>query len=93
MKNYKLFCIIYLYTYFIATSLTDECIVLITACPIEGQIRRECASHPDCHRTCNDTGPRPCPLICIPNGCECPPGTVINEAGEACITPNQCEGT
>ena len=65
---------------------------LITACPIEGQIRRECASHPDCHKTCNTTGPVPCPRVCIVNGCECPEGTVINEENNKCVTPSECKG-
>ena len=52
---------------------------LITACLIKGQVRRECASHPGCHQTCNSTGPVACPAICIVNGCECPNGTVIDE--------------
>ena len=66
--------------------------MLIAACPIEGQIRKECASPPSCHRTCNSTGPIPCPRICI-NGCECPDGQVINENGTKCVTPNECKGT
>ena len=68
-------------------------LLLTAACPIEGQVRRECASHPDCHRTCNNTGPVACPRICIINGCECPAGQVINEDGNKCVTPNECEGT
>ena len=65
---------------------------LIAACPIEGQIRRECASHPDCHRTCNTTDPVPCPFVCIPNGCECPRGTVIDETENKCVSPTECAG-
>ena len=64
----------------------------ITACPIEGQIRKECASHPSCHRTCNITGPIACPRVCVVNGCECPAGQVIDEDGNECVTPNECEG-
>ena len=67
-------------------------IILITACPVKGQIRRECASHPDCHKTCNTTGPVPCPLVCIVNGCECPRGTVIDEAINECVAPRECTG-
>ena len=65
---------------------------MITVCPIKGQVRRECASHPDCHQTCNTTGPVVCPRICIVNGCECPDGTVIDEYKNECVTPNECEG-
>ena len=68
-------------------------VTLFTACPIEGQVRRECASHPDCHRTCNTTGPVACPRVCIVYGCECPNGTVIDEDTNACVTPNECTGT
>ena len=66
--------------------------ILITACPIKGQIRRECASHPSCHRACNSTGPLACPAICIVNGCECPAGTVIDWIRNECVTPRQCLG-
>ena len=52
----------------------------------------ECATDPVCHATCNNTGPRPCPAICIPNGCQCPDGQVIDEAENKCVTPNECEG-
>ena len=65
---------------------------MITACPIEGQVRKECASHPDCHKTCNTTGPVSCPRICIVNGCECPDGTVIDEYKNECVAPSRCEG-
>ena len=60
---------------------------------MKGQIRKECASHPSCHLTCNSTGPVVCPLVCIPNGCECPNGTVIDEAINECVAPSQCTGT
>ena len=63
---------------------------LIAACPIEGQVRKECASHPSCHRTCNSTDPILCPLICIINGCECPSGTVIDEEKKKCVRPSKC---
>ena len=66
------------------------CITLITACPIKGQIRKECASHPSCHRTCNSTDPIPCPRICVFYGCECPSGTVIDEENKQCVLPRQC---
>ena len=65
----------------------------ITACPIKGQIRKECASHPNCHQACSSTDSIICPLVCIVNGCECPPGTVIDWDKNECVYPNQCEGT
>ena len=65
---------------------------LITACPIEGQVRRECASHPSCHRTCNTTGPVACPRVCIVNGCECPRRQVIDEDTNQCVAPSECTG-
>ena len=68
-------------------------VTLIAVCPVRGQIRRECASHPNCHPTCNNTRPLACPRICIPNGCECPSGTVIDETSNECVAPNECEGT
>ena len=67
-------------------------ITLITACPIKGQVRSECASHPGCHRTCNTTGPVACLPVCIINGCECPDGTVIDEDKNECVAPKECEG-
>ena len=67
-------------------------LILITACPIEGQVRRKCASHPSCHQTCSGDGPNICPLICIINGCECPNGTIIDEAINECVAPSECEG-
>ena len=63
---------------------------LITACPIEGQIRRECASHPTCHRACNSTDIIICIRVCIVNGCECPAGTVIDWEKRECVY--ECEG-
>ena len=67
-------------------------ITSITACPIKGQVRKECASHPDCHQTCNTTGSVVCPRVCIVNGCECPDGTVIDEDKNECVPPSNCEG-
>ena len=71
------------------------CVTLIAACPVKGQVRKECAAHPDCHRTCNNTHDPTivCPLVCIVNGCECPEGTVIDEARNECVTPKECKGT
>ena len=56
-------------------------------------MRRECASHPSCHQTCdnvNDT--LACPQVCVFNGCECPIGMVIDEDENECVAPLQCEG-
>ena len=36
---------------------------------------------------------RPCPAVCIINGCECPAGTVIDEDKGECVAPSECEGT
>ena len=65
---------------------------LIAVCPIKGQIKKECASHPSCHQTCNSTGLSVCPAVCIINGCECPDGQVIDEVKCQCVTPQECEG-
>ena len=63
----------------------------IVVCPVKGQIRKECASHPSCHLSCNSTGPGVCPAVCIINGCECPNGTVIDEEKNECVTPRECK--
>ena len=63
-----------------------------TECPIKGQVRYECASHPLCHRTCDNTNITFCPAICIVNGCECPVGTVVDFAKRECVHESQCEG-
>ena len=52
----------------------------------------ECASDPSCHRACNSTEPVPCLPICSINGCECPPGMVIDWSINECVLPRQCEG-
>ena len=60
-------------------------------CPIDGQIRKFCASHPNCTKTCSNTnGSAMCPEICIFNGCECPNGTVVDEKNKECVLPNNC---
>ena len=64
---------------------------LFLECPVTGQERKECASHPACHRTCDNLVGGPCPLICIINGCECPNGTVIDENANECVAPSECE--
>ena len=65
-------------------------ITLITECPVKGQIKKECASLPSCHQTCGSPDPRPCPLICIQDGCECPAGTIIDETRNECVCPSEC---
>ena len=61
-------------------------------CLVMGQERKECASHPSCHRTCDKLGGGACPQICIINGCECPTGTVVDEDENKCIAPSECKG-
>jgi len=61
-------------------------------CPIEGQIREDCASPASCHRTCDNLGENIlCPSVCVNNGCECPAGTVIDEDKEKCVAPRECQ--
>ena len=67
-------------------------VTLITVCPIRGQIRKECASHPSCHRACNSTESTSCLAVCVINGCECPAGTVIDWRINECVMPRQCLG-
>ena len=58
--------------------------LLITVCPIEGQIYYpECAP---CDGTCENPNP-PCPRICRP-GCACPEGQVIKDG--KCIDKTEC---
>lgn len=64
----------------------------IARCPIKGQIRRECASHPSCHQTCNGSVSDVCYLSCIINGCECPNGTVIDTVKFECVQLHECSG-
>jgi len=54
-------------------------------------MRRQCASHPSCHRTCDNPVGGACPLVCIINGCECPTGTVIDEDKGECVAPRECQ--
>ena len=69
------------------------CEDLIAVCPVKGQIRKECASLPSCHRRCNSADLIACPKVCVENGCECPEGTVIDEVINECVAPSQCSGT
>ena len=61
--------------------------LLITACPIRGQIyyAHECAP---CDGTCENPNPV-CPAICKP-GCACPRGKVIKN-GKKCVKPEKCK--
>ena len=62
-------------------------------CPIKGQIRKECAAHPNCVKTCNNTGELlVCQEECIINGCECPDGTVIDMDKNECVELGECPG-
>ena len=81
-----------MFTYIIMYSVIYLKVSSIIVCPIKGQVRKECASHPSCHQACNSTGPVACPRICIVNGCECPTGTVIDWDKNECVYPRQCKG-
>ena len=61
---------------------------LITACPIKGQVRVSCATA--CPLTCNGPLFDACSPTCIKDGCECPKGTVIDEAINKCVVPSEC---
>ena len=66
---------------------------LSTVCTIKGQIIKECATHPDCTKTCNSTiNPVPCAHKCIPYGCDCPDGMVVNETNNECVVASTCLG-
>ena len=69
----------------ISRLLTDEfCCLLITVCPIEGQIYYPgCAP---CDGTCENPNP-PCLTICEP-GCACPKGQVIKDG--KCVDKTEC---
>ena len=60
-------------------------------CPIKGQVRKECASYPNCTVTCsNSDSPPVCAEVCVPYGCECPTGKVVNEDINECVTSSEC---
>ena len=68
--------------------------IFVTACPIKGQIRIECAPLTICAATCSNNGvPRPCPRVCDDYGCVCPNGTVLDEDNNECIDASECPGT
>ena len=57
-------------------------------CPVSGQVFSTCSS--SCTATCAEPTPVCSPsLLCIAR-CECPPGTVLNEAAKACVPKEQC---
>ena len=73
--------------------LKSSLFITYLECPIKGQIRKECASHSLCHHTCDNLNEsRPCPLVCVINGCECPTGTVIDVDKRECVAPSKCPG-
>jgi len=62
---------------------------MVTDCPIAGQERRQCASA--CDITCsNYLASIVCPAVCVINGCQCPVGSVINEAANSCVIMENC---
>ena len=64
---------------------------VFTDCTIKGQIRKECASHPNCTKTCNNSFEfTPCDQQCVPYGCECPDGKVVDEDRNECIDTIEC---
>ena len=49
--------------------------------------------HPDCTKTCNNTGELLiCPEVCNVNGCECPDGTVVDVDKKECVELGECPG-
>ena len=56
-------------------------------CPIEGQLYNECGSA--CPPICGKPPPPFCTLQCV-QGCQCPNGTLLDEAQNKCVTPDQC---
>lgn len=64
----------------------------MTACPVGGQIRVECAS--PCNTTCaNMNTISGCIAVCVTNGCQCPSGTVIDEQSNNCVAHSDCPST
>ena len=56
-------------------------------CPIEGQVFTTCGTA--CPPTCSQPGPVLCTDQCV-EGCQCPPGTVLDEKNKKCVMPDQC---
>ncbi|XP_063361523.1 zonadhesin-like [Cydia amplana] len=68
----------------------------IEKCPSCGgdeNAQRGCGNH--CGRSCSDIGkpPRPCPLFCIYNGCDCRPGYYYDPNTKKCVKPKDCTPT
>ncbi|XP_063621724.1 zonadhesin-like [Cydia splendana] len=68
----------------------------IEKCPSCGGDRNAqqgCGNH--CGRSCSDIGkpPRPCPLFCIYNGCDCRPGYYYDPNTKKCVKPKDCTRT
>ena len=55
-------------------------------CPIEGQVFQSCGSA--CPPTCATPHPI-CTKQCVP-GCQCPPGTVLDEVANKCVLLTKC---
>ena len=54
---------------------------------------KDCARHPSCHKTCSNINEFRfvvCPQNCIPNGCECPNGTVVDKEKNECVDISEC---
>ena len=52
---------------------------------------KDCALHPSCHKTCNNINESVvCSHNCIPNGCECPDGTVLDKEKIECVDMSEC---
>lgn len=49
-----------------------------------------CSPIPACDATCASPDPGPCPAVCGPSRCLCPPGTVLDEASDTCVEPSAC---
>ena len=56
------------------------------SCPIEGQVSQSCGSA--CPPTCATPHPI-CTKQCVP-GCQCPPGTVLDEVANKCVLLTKC---
>ena len=60
-------------------------------CPVEGQVRKRCATPENCTQTCDNRNKSiSCSQVCNVNGCECPQGTVINKLTDQCVKPEEC---
>ena len=66
-------------------------LIYFAGCTIEGQVINQCALHPNCTKTCNNTNEfLICTQQCIPYGCECPDGMVVDEDKNECVPINEC---